>query len=187
MEQQIGPKSPPIHGAATDPAFVPGLIPARPAAPVDEAPSPVDDKAAEEVTDRIPAEPAPEPEAEAPKATTPDTPVPEPDPVPSLADPGAGTGESDAGPDFEAADRRGAIVANRAGLVFRLDDQEAEFGWDEIGAVEFDASKYGRRLSVIVHLTNRHRYETDVTARSKDLLAEWTTQLDEVLDAYFEE
>ncbi|MEV6794564.1 hypothetical protein AB0M87_21835 [Streptomyces sp. NPDC051320] len=183
MEQQIGPKSPPVHGAATDPAFVPGLMPARPAAAVDEAPSPVDDKAAEEVTDQVPAAPAPEPEADAPQVTTPD--ATDAEPAPSLSDDGAG--ESEAGPEFEAADRRGAIVANRAGLVFRLDDQEAEFGWDEIGAVEFDTSKYGRRLSVIVHLLNRHRYETDITARSKDLLAEWTTQLDEVLDAYFEE
>jgi hypothetical protein len=169
VDQHIAPKSPPVHGAATDPAFVPGLMAARPAVPANESTEAVDDEAAkEEVTDQVVGAAAPEPEPE-PAVTNNES-----------------TGSA-GGPEFEAADRRGAIVANRTGLVFRLDDQEAEFGWSEIGAVEFGTSRYGRRLTLTVHLTNRHRYETDITARSKDLVEEWTAQLDEVLDAYFEE
>src|SRR5690606_6379501 len=40
------------------------------------------------------------------------------------------------GPVFEASDRRARIVADHRGVRLRLDDQECEFRWDEIGAVE---------------------------------------------------
>ncbi|MBK6032750.1 hypothetical protein JHN57_30150, partial [Streptomyces sp. MBT59] len=59
------------------------------------------------------------------------------------------------GPVFEVSDRRGSIRVAREGVRFRLDDQEAEFGWDEIGAVETTPARFGRRFTVTVHLSSR--------------------------------
>jgi hypothetical protein len=190
VEQHIGPKSPPVHGAATDPAFVPGLMSVRPAEREDGATEPVADEAVEEVDEQLPGEPPEKPEAAAPGPETSPT-VPDGPPDGENSDAGVtdteATGTGGPGTEFEAADRRGAIIANRTGLVLRLDDQEAEFDWSEIGAVEYGTAKYGRRLTVTVHLRDRHKYESDVTAGSKARLQEWTEELDAVLDAYFEE
>jgi hypothetical protein len=90
-------------------------------------------------------------------------------------------------PVFEAADRRGAIIADRDGVTFRLDDQEAEFGWDEIGAVEIDTPRFGRRLSVTVYTSTRRWFQADIEAPSRGVLKQWTAELDAVLDARFEE
>ncbi|WP_328535649.1 hypothetical protein [Streptomyces sp. NBC_00344] len=203
MEQQTGPKSPPVHGAATDPAFVPGLMSVVPATRGGGGQEPLDDKAAEEVDDQVldeaPEEPGAvesEPEKSPPVQDdkTPDVDAPDNDASEeAAADKDATDDEArdgaidDSGAEFEASDRRGTIAANRDGLVLRLDDQEAEFDWSEIGAVEYGTTAFPRRLTVTVHLRNRHRYESDVTAGSKDRLTEWTEQLDAVLDAYFEE
>lgn len=90
-------------------------------------------------------------------------------------------------PVFEVTDRRGAIIADAAGVTFRLDDQEAEFGWDEIGAVEIDTPRFGRRFSVTVYTSTRRWFQTDVEAPSRAVLKQWTAELDAVLDARFEE
>ena len=91
------------------------------------------------------------------------------------------------GPSFEVSDRRGSITADHTGVRFRLDGEEAEFAWDEIGAVEIDTPRFSRRFTVVVYTTNRHRYENDVEASAKNLLKEWTAELDGVLDTYFED
>jgi hypothetical protein len=89
-------------------------------------------------------------------------------------------------PLFEATDRRGAIIADRHGITFRLDDQEAEFGWDEIGAVEIDTPRFGRRFSVTVYISARRWFQSDVEAPTRAILKEWTYDLDKILDTHFE-
>lgn len=91
------------------------------------------------------------------------------------------------GPVFEVSDRRGSIRVAREGVRFRLDDQEAEFGWDEIGAVETTPARFGRRFTVTVHLSTRRWFNAEVEAASRSELKGWPAELDKVLDAYFEE
>ncbi|NDZ78758.1 hypothetical protein G3I19_09515 [Streptomyces sp. SID10853] len=206
MEQHIGPKSPPpVPAAATDPSYVPGLMPPRAETPAADAPEPAGpaEGAAPERTEES-AQPKPEPAQSEPAQSEPgsagraapdgDAAEPESTPGPEAAPAPADTARESEDeraavddPAFEVSDRRSVIIANRAGMVLRLDDQEAEFDWTEIGAVEFQTSKYGRRLTVFVHLPNRHTYQADVTAPGRGELKEWSARLDTVLDTYFEE
>ncbi|WNI16759.1 hypothetical protein [Actinacidiphila sp. ITFR-21] len=196
MEQRIGSTSPPVPPAGIDPAFIPGLTPPVPAeGPSTDAAAPADvppeDTAATPVA--APAAPAAAPARPA------DSPVRDTDDR-DAADDGADGDEGDEGdegdaaepaddglPVFEATDRRGAIVADREGVTFRLDDQEAEFGWDEIGAVEIDTPRFGRRFSVTVYTSARRWFQSDVEAPSRSVLKQWTAELDAVLDARFED
>ncbi|WP_406152911.1 hypothetical protein OG217_03665 [Streptomyces sp. NBC_01023] len=207
MEQHIGPKSPlPVHAAATDPAYVPGLMPPRADAQAAESPEPAGGEAPERAEGSAdaaaPTGAAPQTTAEddAPDdAAAPESAAAPTEPAEADTDADAdaaeheSSGPEDSGgeagddPAFEVADRRSAIIANRTGIVLRLDDQEAEFDWSEIGAVEFETAKYGRRLTVFVHMPNRHTYQADVTASGRDELKEWSARLDTVLDTYFEE
>ncbi|MEU6346760.1 hypothetical protein ABZ883_38075 [Streptomyces sp. NPDC046977] len=179
MEQSRGSNIPLVQAAGIDPAYVPGIAVPEPdepqvtsaepsadlvkAAPApDDAPTPAEDTAEDTAADDSSAE---EPAAE-------ETPRRDPEP--------------DGGPEFEVADRRGSIQADRDGVTFRLDDTEAEFGWDEIGAVEVDAPRWGRRFGVTVYLSPRRWYETWVEAPSRSRLKTWSEELDAVLDTYFE-
>ncbi|MFF0967910.1 hypothetical protein ACWDQO_00015 [Streptomyces sp. NPDC003703] len=174
MEQRIGSssqplKSEPVSGAGFDPAFVPGLT--SPAAARDTAP---------EEPEGTPAADAGTPDAEAQP------------PVPDAAD---GTAEADEaaaeepvdGPVFEAADRRARIVADHRGVRLALDDQECEFRWDEIGAVETETPRFGKRFTVTVHTPERRWYPIEIEAPARSRFAAWETELDAVLDAYFED
>lgn len=174
MEQRIGSssqplKSEPVTGAGFDPAFVPGLTP--PAAARDTAPG---------EPEGTPAADAGTPDAEAQP------------PVPDAAD---GTAEADEaaeeepadGPVFEAADRRARIVADHRGVRLALDDQECEFRWDEIGAVETETPRFGKRFTVTVHTPDRRWYPIEIEAPARSRFATWETELDAVLDAYFED
>ncbi|MFD8916781.1 hypothetical protein ACFV0Y_03065 [Streptomyces sp. NPDC059569] len=105
----------------------------------------------------------------------------------SAKDASAKDASAEDGPVFEAADRRGSITANSEGVRFRLDDQEADFWWDEIGAVEIKTPRFGRRFTVTVHVSERRWFDAEVEADSRNRLKEWTEELDAVLDAYFEE
>ncbi len=71
------------------------------------------------------------------------------------------------------SDRRGSIRVAREGVRFRLDDQEAEFGWDEIGAVETTPARFGRRFTVTVHLSTRRWFNAEVEAGSRSELKAW--------------
>lgn len=175
MEQKTGASTPPIPAAGVDPAYIPGLTPpARPVEPVEPgdaaapavAEPPVDD-AAEDAPAEVDAKDGPEAEPEA-----------------DIAEEGAA---QDDGPVFSVSDRRGSITADRTGITFTLDGETAEFGWDEIGAVEIDTPRFGRRFSVTVYTSTRRWFDTDVEAAAKSDRAAWTTELDAVLDAYFEE
>lgn len=158
MEQRIGPSIQPLKGAAADPAFVPGIT--GPAEPQEAKPE----------ADPEPQDTAGESEAtEAAEATEEDAQAP--------AD----------GPVFEAADRRARIVADHKGVRLSLDDQSCEFRWDEVGAVETETGRFGKRFTVTVHTPDRRWYPIEIEATSRSRFQEWETALDEVLDAYFED
>ncbi|MEG3630537.1 hypothetical protein [Streptomyces poriticola] len=179
MEQRIGSSSKPLEGAGFDPAFIPGLT---------------------------------SPAAGEPKDTEPEDATPE-DAQPADAEPGgAGTGEAGRaeeaavggrdeqrggeseeaaadpdGPVFEASDRRARMVADHRGVRLGLDDQECEFRWDEIGAVETETARFGKRFTVTVHTPERRWYPIEIEAKSRSDFKEWEAALDRVLDAYFDD
>ncbi|MFD8251368.1 hypothetical protein [Streptomyces werraensis] len=186
MEQRIGSSSSkPLEGAGFDPAFIPGLT--APAtgreedakdasdAPGADGDGAVDDAATEAAPEASPAAEEPEksgdsPAAEDDRAAGDDEPEPAPD-----------------GPVFEASDRRAAIVADHRGVRLKLDDQECEFRWDEIGAVETETARFGKRFTVTVHTPDRRWYPIEIEADSRRRFAEWDAALDKVLDAYFDD
>ncbi|MFJ9180751.1 hypothetical protein [Streptomyces sp. NPDC102360] len=172
MEQRMeNEKVTPVTGAGFDPAHIPGLTaPARqPDADVTDA-----EETPEEVTTTQPEEAEAEAEAEADAEATAETEAEDP------ADP-----DDAEGPVMEAEDRRGSITVDATGVRFTLDDQEADFTWDEISAVEYGTVR--KRLTVTVHMPNSRWFPNDVEAPDKARLTEWTDQLDKALDTYFEE
>ncbi|MEU6176865.1 hypothetical protein [Streptomyces coeruleorubidus] len=168
MEQRIGSSSQPLEGAGFDPAFIPGLT--SPASGRTEDDGPEKEPEVAEAEDAGEADDAaPEPEETA--RTSPSEPE-----------------EADAdGPVFEASDRRARIVADHRGVRLSLDDQECEFRWDEIGAVETETARFGKRYTVTVHTPDRRWYPIEIEAPARSHFKEWDEQLDAVLDAYFEE
>jgi len=174
VEQRIGSSSQPLEGAGFDPAFVPGLTSPVTAEPADAKPAEADD--AEAVVD------SEEVEKSGPDAGT---------DAETEADAGDGDAEEpDAsvdGPVFEASDRRARIAADARGVRLRLDEEECEFRWDEIGAVETETPRFGKRYTVTVHTPDRRWYPIEIEATARALFSEWEEQLDAVLDAYFEE
>ncbi|MBP3076745.1 hypothetical protein KQH42_04695 [Streptomyces sp. CHA1] len=186
MDERIETKAPPVYVATTSPAHIPGIT----------APSPGPaEKDGDATTGGTPDDAAPAEDA-APEDAAPEEQAAEPEPEPR-AEAAEGAGEeatepegSEApadGPVFEAADRRAAVRADADGIRLRLDDQEAEFTWEEVAAVESSVSRFGRRLLVAVHTPGPWRYPAEVEADGKEQAKEWLTALDAVLDAYFEE
>ncbi|NGO48455.1 hypothetical protein [Streptomyces ureilyticus] len=211
MEQRRGPSIQPLQGAAADPAFVPGITGPRPADPKGlKDPDPADETAAAEETaseetdtaadqaDDVSDEGA---SAESDDADQPDeaedregTAEPESEPegeAESESDESDDSDHSEAtrpdGPVFEAADYRAKITADHSGVRLRLDDHEAEFRWDEIGAVESETSRFGRWYTITVHTPERRWYPVELRVPSRAKVKEWEKELDEVLDAYFQE
>ncbi|MFE1922517.1 hypothetical protein ACFW91_08155 [Streptomyces asoensis] len=171
MEQRIGSSSQPLEGAGFDPAFIPGLTSPVTAKPEDAGPAGNDgDDAA------VPEEEKGEPAA----SRRPDAPGDDTD-APDTAD------EPVDGPVFEAADRRARITADARGVRLRLDEESCEFRWDEIGAVETESPRFGKRFTVTVHTPDRRWYPIEIEATARARFQEWEEQLDAVLDAYFEE
>ncbi|WP_210577068.1 hypothetical protein [Streptomyces sp. GESEQ-4] len=165
MEQRIGSSSQPLDGAGVDPAFIPGITP-----PVSEEPEdvePQDTEAEEPVEEETPEEPAASEEEE--------------------REPEEEAEEAPDGPVFEASDRRAKIVADHRGVRLSLDDQACEFRWDEIGAVETETPRFGKRFTITVHTPDRRWYPIEIEAPARSSFSEWESQLDAVLDAYFEE
>ncbi|MFF2652075.1 hypothetical protein [Streptomyces sp. NPDC058045] len=177
MEQRKDLKIQPVQAASTDPAFISGLMPSGP------------EEQEETAAPKDAAAPAAEAEPESPKAEVPT------DEGELAADEESAEESAEAGEDesadehaFEAADRRGAVEMDRTGVRFRLDGEEADFRWDEIGAVEYETSRFGRRLTVTVHTAaDRRWYPGEVQAPDKATLDRWTTALDAALDAYFDD
>ncbi|MEV6549607.1 hypothetical protein AB0M57_12980 [Streptomyces sp. NPDC051597] len=94
---------------------------------------------------------------------------------------------ADDGPVFSVSDRRGSITADRSGIRLCLDGEEAAFGWDELSAVEYATSRWTRRFTITVHLPRPRWFRNDVQAEDRASLEQWSEQLEEVLNAYFEE
>ncbi|MGX5184151.1 hypothetical protein ACWKT5_15335 [Streptomyces avermitilis] len=211
MEQRIGSNSQPLDVAAVDPAFIPGLTPTVSAEPKStaEPEGAAEPEQAAEAADEASLEDKPSEEAPAGKtaqkpslgkasgkapAKADDEPADEAEEEPAEeADDEAGSespgseGPGSDGPAFEASDRRASIVADGSGVRLRLDDQEAEFRWDEIGAVETESPRFGKRFTITVHTPDRRWYPIEIEASSRSRFKEWETKLDEVLDAYFQE
>ncbi|MBI0380668.1 hypothetical protein JBE27_31475 [Streptomyces albiflaviniger] len=191
MEQSTGPIIPPMHTAGTDPGYVPGLTSPRPADVEEDAP---DKAAAEQPPEEVTAEDEPElderdelDEEEGVEEEGVEAGTESDGEAGASKDDDAEDEDEDGGVAFEVSDRRGAIRAGRRGVVFELDGEKAEFGWDEIGAVEVDTPRFGKRFGITVYTTNRRWYTADVEAPARKLLKEWTAELDAVLDAYFED
>ncbi|MFJ7998262.1 hypothetical protein ACIQ7D_14100 [Streptomyces sp. NPDC096310] len=203
MEQRIDPKIQTEFAAGTDPAYIPGLVAPSPPRPEETGPGRAEDESEEpavaddDATAQAKAEKGeeqPEQQKQQDEADEPDESEgsegpDDQDEKGGRAEAGGPEGEPapEDGPVFEVSDRRGSITADREGVRFRLDDQEAEFDWDEIGAVEVTTPRFGRRFTVTVHTSARRWFDAEVEAPSKKLLKEWEAELDVVLDAYFEE
>ena len=168
MEQRIGSSSKPLDGAGIDPAFIPGLTsPVTATGPEDAAPDDLVSGPADAVEDAAPEAVDADDERES-------TLEKEPEPAPD-------------GPVFEASDRRAKIVADHRGVRLRLDEEECEFRWDEIGAVETATARMGKRFTVTVHTPERRWYPIEIEADSRARFPEWEARLDDVLDTYFED
>ena len=178
MEQRIGSssqplKGEPVTGAGFDPAFIPGLT-----SPVSEKPAEAgaeDTESAEPEVEDAASEEAESEAGEQESAADDDAPE------------GGDEDEAPDGPVFEASDRRARIVADHKGVRLSLDDQECEFRWDEIGAVETESPRFGKRFTITVHTPDRRWYPIEIEATARARFSEWDEQLDAVLDAYFEE
>ena len=186
MEQRIGSssqplKGEPVTGAGFDPAFIPGLT-----SPVSEKPEEVEEVEEVEAEDAESAEPEPEDADVASEEA--ETEAEEQEPAAEDED-SADDDDDEApeGPVFEASDRRANIVADHKGVRLTLDDQECEFRWDEIAAVETESPRFGKRFTITVHTPDRRWYPIEIEATARALFSEWEEQLDAVLDAYFEE
>ncbi|MDX3708418.1 hypothetical protein PV733_05460 [Streptomyces europaeiscabiei] len=196
MEQRIGSNNQPLAAAAVDPSHIPGLT----------APVSVKKEKQEEPEDIKPTEPVEPTETEEPslakasaeRTSADDEADSEDDDTDEDEDAGADSDTPDAeaeeaaeevtdGPVFEASDRRAKIVADSRGVRLRLDDQECEFGWDEIGAIETESPRLGKRFTVTVHTPDSRWYPIEIEAKAKSEHAAWEKQIDEVLDAYFDE
>ncbi|WP_328769001.1 hypothetical protein [Streptomyces sp. NBC_00286] len=208
MEQRRGPSIQPLQGAAADPAFVPGITGPRPAEPKGRKdPDPAEETATAEVTAAEETETAAEEtetaanqaddvsdegaSAETDDADQPDEAEDRDETAESESDDSDDSDDSEAtladGPVFEASDYRAKITADHSGVRLRLDDHEAEFRWDEIGAVESETSRFGRWYTITVHTPERRWYPVELRVPSRSKVKEWEKELDEVLDAYFQE
>ncbi len=179
VEQRIGSSSQPLEGAGFDPAFIPGLTSPVTAEPEDKRP------AEDDGVDAV------EPEAGKGESAAPERPDGSAEPDPSDGPDGSEepdeSAESVEGPVFEASDRRARIAADAQGVRLRLDEESCEFRWDEIGAVETEAPRFGKRFTITVHTPDRRWYPIEIEATARSRFKEWEEQLDAVLDAYFED
>ncbi|MDX3728820.1 PH domain-containing protein [Streptomyces caniscabiei] len=203
MEQRIGSNNQPLAAAAVDPSHIPGLT----------APVSVKKEKQEEPEDIKPTESAEPAETEEPDeaALTRDEPSIAEKPSAKAAagseakakaaaeaeseaaaeaeaeEAGGAAEDTTDGPVFEASDRRAKIIADSSGVRLRLDDQECEFTWDEIGAIETESPLFGKRFTITVHTPDRRWYFLEIEAKAKSEHAAWEKQIDEVLDAYFDD
>lgn len=180
-----------MKGAGFDPAFIPGLTAPAGEQPEDARPDEAGPDGKAEAAAAAPADAGAS--GKAPEAAG--TAEPEDTDAAAAVDDGDVAAADDAdddaepaadGPVFEAADRRARIVADRRGVRLALDDQGCEFRWDEIGAVETETARFGKRFTVTVHTPDSRWYPIEIEAKARSDFKQWDEQLDAVLDAYFE-
>lgn len=198
VEQRIGSNNQPLAAAAAvDPSHIPGLT-----APVsvkkEKQEEPEDIKPTESAEPAETEEPsaggeaeadteAAEADAEGATADDAEADADDPDDAGDTDDAGDAAAAPSDGPVFEASDRRAKIIADSGGVRLRLDDQECEFTWDEIGAIETESPLFGKRFTITVHTPDRRWYFLEIEAKAKSEHAAWEKQIDEVLDAYFDD
>ncbi|MFF3844948.1 hypothetical protein [Streptomyces sp. NPDC002328] len=197
MEQRIGSSSQPLEGAGFDPAFIPGLtspVTAEPEdgkpaeeEPEDETPEGTKAKKADGGTDGADESDTPAKAGKAAKAGSAADRADEADESAEADDEADDEEATPDGPVFEASDRRARIVADARGVRLRLDEEQCEFRWDEIGAVETETPRFGKRYTVTVHTPDRRWYPIEIEATARGRFTEWDEQLDAVLDAYFDD
>lgn len=196
VEQRIGSSSQPLEGeplkgAGFDPAFIPGLtspLSTQPGVAGSKDTGPRDAEQADEPEDTASEDTASEDAAS--EESAPEEAADVTDAEAKASSDAAGTAEEEEtvdGPVFEAADRRARIVADARGIRLSLDDQACEFRWDEIGAVETETARFGKRFTVTVHTPDRRWFPIEIEAKARARFKEWEDQLDAVLDAYFED
>jgi serine/threonine protein kinase len=142
-----------------------------------------------------PAPPSPATPPSAPPSYAPPGPPPPPEAEPASADAvplsaGAVPTPADAEPPspvpvFHVADRFGSVTADEAGILLAVDDAEAEFGWDEVGQVEYAANPRGTRFEITVTLYDGKAYRSRVYLSRSAGLHELTGQLDRILSHCF--
>ncbi|WP_328424019.1 hypothetical protein [Streptomyces sp. NBC_00443] len=188
MEQRIGSGSQPLEGAGFDPAFIPGLTSPASAKPEGVKEDAAAEEAASGVTDSEETD-AEVRDVEEMDLEATDEDEADVDDEAEEADEDSEDGEDAPadGPVFEAADRRARIVADHKGVRLSLDDQQCEFHWDEISAIETESPRFGKRYTVTVHTPDRRWYPIEIEATARSRFNEWDEQLDAVLDAYFED
>ncbi|WP_416958481.1 hypothetical protein [Streptomyces sp. Agncl-13] len=193
MEQRIGSSSQPLEGAGFDPAFVPGLTAPAVSSDKPENAKPQDAEPEDAKAEAAEPEESSAEKTEAEKADVEKAVAEDEEDDADADEAGEGSSEeseepsSEGGPVFEASDRRAEIVADAKGVRLRLDDQNCEFRWDEIGAIETETPRFGKRFTITVHTPDRRWYPIEIEAAARSRFAEWETQLDAVLDAYFED
>lgn len=147
--ERIDPIIQPVPAAGTDPGYIPGLMAPRLVEEADDTkdvpPEAADEAVADEVTDKVseeakaPETPAADESDGADEAVGAAGPVALTKNTAESDSASAGTAADDEdGPVFDISDRRASMTADRTGVRFQLDETEAEFGWDEIGAVEVE-------------------------------------------------
>lgn len=186
VEQRIGSSSQPLEGAGFDPAFIPGLkspTTAKPEDPTEVGEPDADEKAVDEETVDAKAVEGETVDAEAVEGEAADAEAADGE----IADGDAVLEGPSDGPVFEAADRRAKIVADARGVHLTLDDQQCEFRWDEVGAVETETARFGKRFTLTVHTPDRRWYPIEIEATARSEFKKWEDALDAVLDAYFDE
>lgn len=88
------------------------------------------------------------------------------------------------GPDFLAADRHNSVVVDAAGVCFEMRGLTAEFPWQEVRSIHYQARPDGKALMVAVVYVDGRVYECVVTAKPRERLQEWLGQLAAVLGHY---
>ncbi|WP_327178506.1 hypothetical protein OG599_26745 [Streptomyces sp. NBC_01335] len=199
MEQSIDAKTKSEFAAGTDPAYIPGLTAPVPVRTGDEEEAGTSAEAAADdagIQDAVPAEPSAttaegvdeEPEdATGESAASGDGDAPAGASADADADASGADADESGAPVFEISDRRGSIRVGKEGIRFTLDDQQADFDWSEVSAVEVKTAGMARRFTLTVHVSSRRWFNAEVVAESRKRLKEWPEELDVVLDAYFEE
>jgi hypothetical protein len=98
--------------------------------------------------------------------------------APASAQPTAG------GPEFMAVDRHNSIVVDTEGVAFENHGMSADFSWQQIRSVHYQASPSGKALMMAVVLPDGRVYECVVEAKPRAQLGEWFAQLAAVLGHY---
>ncbi|MFF0741281.1 hypothetical protein ACFYVL_12870 [Streptomyces sp. NPDC004111] len=116
------------------------------------------------------AAPQPGPYQAPPQAQFPQGPAPAPAPA--------------SGPEFVVADKHFGVAIDATGVTFDAGGQLAEFGWHELGTVQFRPSPAGQRLMVAAVLPDGRFFECVVNARKSSVLQQWLAEIGHVVGFY---